>query len=206
MLIKKFTRFTAAVALLIGSASLVFSAQARVNEPAPDFTLTDSHGNSHSLSDFRGQFVVLEWINHGCPFVVKFYRPGKMQEWQKKYAAKDVVWLSICSSAEGTQGYMTPDQINAKNAEIGAAPAAYLIDEDGTVGRLYGARRTPEMFIINPEGVLIYHGAIDSIRSTNSDDIAKAENYVINALREAKAGEAVTTQTTQPYGCTVKYR
>lgn len=172
---------------------------------APEFTLTDTQGTSHNLSDFKGKFVVLEWVNHGCPFVKKFYRVGEMQKLQADYTGKGVVWLSICSSAPGKQGNMSAEEWNAYNDEHEVAASAVLIDEDGTVGKQYGARTTPHMYVINPEGTLIYQGAIDSIRSTESDDIADAENYVRSALDAAMAGKAVVTTQTEPYGCSVKY-
>ncbi|MEM6884827.1 MAG: thioredoxin family protein [Verrucomicrobiota bacterium] len=176
-----------------------------IGKPAPAFTLTDTNGTSHNLSDFKGKFVVLEWVNHGCPFVGKFYNPGKMQEWQGSYTGKDVVWLSICSSASGKQGHMSTEDWNAKIKSSGTQATAVLIDEDGTVGKAYEAKTTPHMFIIDPTGNLIYAGAIDSVRSTDSEDIAKATNYVAQALDEALAGKAVSTPTTSPYGCSVKY-
>ncbi|MCP5488912.1 MAG: thioredoxin family protein [Verrucomicrobia bacterium] len=172
---------------------------------APEFTLTDTQGTSHNLSDFKGKFVVLEWVNHGCPFVKKFYRVGEMQKLQADYTGKGVVWLSICSSAPGKQGNMSAEEWNAYNTEHEVAASAVLIDEDGTVGKQYGARTTPHMYVINPEGTLIYQGAIDSVRSTESDDIPDAENYVRSALDAAMAGEAVATPQTEPYGCSVKY-
>lgn len=172
---------------------------------AKPFTLTDTHGNKHSLADFRGKYVVLEWVNHGCPFVVKFYRPGKMQEFQAKAAEMGVVWLKICSSAPGKQGYMSAEDWNKKNEELKTKAKATLLDADGKVGRLYGATHTPHMFVINPEGYLIYQGAIDSIRSTRSEDIERATNYVFSALENAKAGRPVDPARTRAYGCTVKY-
>lgn len=199
-------KLTKVLGLLASSAILAVSLHgASINETAPDFTLTDSNGNEHSLSDFRGQFVVLEWVNHECPFVVKFYQPGKMQELQATYTEKGVVWLKINSSAEGKQGHLTPELANQAIADKGINATAILLDHDGEVGRLYDARVTPHMYIINPEGVLIYNGAIDSIRSTNSADIEKAENYVVSALTAAMAGEPVAQPVTRPYGCTVKY-
>ncbi|MCC5789480.1 MAG: redoxin domain-containing protein [Opitutales bacterium] len=197
---KKFHLFST----LLLATGLVASA-ATVGEPAPEFTLTDSNGVEHSLSDFEGQFVILEWINHECPFVVKFYSVGKMQELQQTYTAQGAVWLKINSSAPGKQGHMTPEQANeiAEEKEVNAT--ATLLDHDGEVGRLYSARVTPHMYIINPEGVLVYNGAIDSIRSANSDDIAEAENYVVSAMTAAMAGEEIENPVTQPYGCTVKY-
>jgi peroxiredoxin len=176
-----------------------------VGKPAPDFTLQDTNGNALTLSDHKGSYIVLEWINHGCPFVKKFYSSGKMQEFQAETAKKGVKWLTICSSAPGEQGHMDAKQWNAKIRETESKPTATLLDEDGKVGKAYGAKVTPHMYVINPEGTLIYAGAIDSIRSTSPEDIAKADNYVMKALEEAMAGKEVSTPSTKPYGCGVKY-
>jgi peroxiredoxin len=191
---------------LMVAASAAF-AEVNNGEPAPEFTLTDTKGTSHNLSDFRGKYVVLEWVNHGCPFVVKFYSVGKMQEFQQAVTADgDVIWLSICSSAEGKQGHMSSDAWNAKIEESGTAATAVLIDADGTVGKLYGAKVTPHMYVIDPEGTLIYQGAIDSVRSTDSADIDSSENYVMAALAQHKAGEEIVNAQTTAYGCGVKYK
>jgi peroxiredoxin len=191
------------LALLV-AAGTAFAAPS-VGQPAPEFTLTDSNGQSHSLSDFKGKFVVLEWLNHGCPFVQKHYDGGNMQGLQKEYTGKDVVWLSIASSAPGKQGNMSPEETNKTKEEKGAAPTAVLIDEDGTVGKLYDAKVTPELFVINPEGTLIYAGAIDDKKSVDAADVAGARNYVKQALDEAMAGNPVSTPQTEAYGCGVKY-
>lgn len=185
---------------------IVQAVDALVGKSAPDFTLTDTHGKKHSLSDYKGKFVVLEWINHDCPFVGKHYGSGNMQKLQKKYTKKGVIWLSINSSAPGKQGHCSPEKANKLTKEKDAAPTAVLLDPDGKVGKLYGAKTTPHMFIINPEGILIYNGAIDDKPSTNVADIAKAKNYVQTALDEALAGKKVTIRATQPYGCSVKYK
>jgi peroxiredoxin len=166
---------------------------------APAFTLTDTHGNEHELADFRGKYVVLEWINDGCPFVQKFYNAGKMQQWQEHYTGKGVVWLAIASSKPGAQGHHSPDGWNKIIDNWNINATALLLDPSGTVGRAYDAKTTPHMFVINPDGKLIYNGAIDSIRSTKADDIAKADNYVTQLL------DAVLVKTTTPYGCSVKY-
>lgn len=187
------------------SAALSF-AQVRNDEPAPDFRLTDINGQEHSLSDFKGKIVVLEWVNHGCPFVQKFYDVGAMQALQREATEKGVIWLSICSSAPGKQGHYSPEEWRKINAEKQGAATAVLLDEDGKVGRLYGARTTPHMFVIDANGILVYQGAIDSIRSTDSDDIPKAKNYVREALADLAAGRPVATPQTQPYGCSVKYK
>lgn len=191
-----------AVALAFAS---VMAVDVGIDKPAPDFTLKDTHGQEHVLSDYQGKYVVLEWINFGCPFVQKHYNSGNMQKLQKTYAEKDVVWLSICSSAPGKQGHHSPEEIEKQLKEWEAAPTAYLIDEEGTVGRQYGAKTTPHMFIINPEGNLIYAGGIDDIPSTDMDDIEKAKNYVAAALDAAMADKEIADQSTKPYGCSVKY-
>jgi len=172
---------------------------------APDFTLTDTNGNEHSLSDFEGKVVVLEWFNHGCPFVKKYYSKGNMQALQKMYTEKGVVWLAVCSSAEGKQGYDTAEGHNKTAKEKGTNASAILIDEDGSVGKAYGAKTTPHMYVIDADGELVYQGAIDDKRSTNPDDIASSTNYVSAALDSVLAGESVEVSTTTPYGCSVKY-
>ena len=174
-------------------------------ETAPDFTLKDSKGNSQKLSSYSGKFVVLEWMNPECPFVKKHYSIGNMQSLQKEYTTKGVVWLSIISSAPGKQGYCTGPQAEANTKDQKASPTAVLLDPSGEVGQLYGAKTTPHMFVINPEGKLIYMGAIDSIRSANSSDCAKAENYIRQTLDAALAGKPVPTPETKSYGCSVKY-
>ena len=178
---------------------------AEPGEAAPEFTLTDSKGTSHKLSDFRGKFVVLEWLNHECPFVKKHYSGGNMQKLQQEYTAKGVVWLSIISSAPGKQGHRTGPQAEADTKDKNAAPTAVLLDPSGEVGKKYDAKTTPEMFVLDKEGKILYAGAIDSIKSTDSADIAKAENHVRAALDAALAGQPVPTPKTKPYGCSVKY-
>jgi peroxiredoxin len=195
------TKTTLALALAAGTAL----AAPEVGQPAPAFTLTDSNGQSHNLADFKGKFVVLEWLNHGCPFVKKHYDSNNMQKLQKEYTGKDVVWLSIVSSAPGKQGHMSPAKTNQAKEEKGSAATAILIDEDGTVGQLYGAKVTPELYVINPEGDLIYSGAIDDKKSVDPADVEGATNYVKRALDEALAGQPVSAPKTEPYGCSVKY-
>lgn len=177
-----------------------------IGKPAPDFTLTDTHGEKRSLSDYKGKFIVLEWINHDCPFVGKHYGSGNMQKLQREYTEKGVIWLSINSSAPGKQGYCTPEQANKLTKKKEAFPTAVLLDPDGKVGNIYGAKTTPHMFIITPEGILIYNGAIDDKPSTKKKDIAKAKNYVRATLDAAMNGKKVAIPTTQPYGCSVKYK
>jgi peroxiredoxin len=191
--------------LTLAAFAAVALAAPEVGQPAPEFTLTDSTGTAHRLSDFKGKTVVLEWLNHGCPFVRKQYDSGNMQKLQKKYTGEGVVWLSIVSSASGKQGHMTADDTNKTKAEKGAAPSAILLDEDGTVGQLYAAKVTPELFIIDPKGTLVYAGGIDDKKSTDPADIATSKNYVAAALDELLAGKPVSQAKTEAYGCSVKY-
>jgi peroxiredoxin len=193
-----------ALAAVVAFASLTLSA-AKVGEKAPDFSVADSNGKTHKLSDFKGKWVVLEWHNQGCPYVRKHYNSGNMQKLQKEWTAKGVVWLSVISSAQGQQGYVAGDAANAFVAEQKAAPTAVLLDAMGTMGTAYGAKTTPHMFVISPDGSLVYNGAIDNKPTTDVADIAGAANYVSAALTEGMAGKAVTTATTAPYGCSVKY-
>jgi Redoxin len=178
-----------------------------LNKPAPDFTLIDSKGKEHTLSEYKGKLVVLEWVNFGCPFVGKHYNSGHMQKLQGLYTSKDVVWLSICSSAEGKQGYIgSAEEINEKLAAVGQKSTAYLLDSDGQVGRMYDAKTTPHMFVINKEGILLYDGAIDDTPSTRLADIETADNYVMDVLDNLLAGKQVEAKRTSPYGCSVKYK
>ncbi len=176
-----------------------------VGAEAPDFSLIDSNEQARSLSEFEGQFVVLEWFNHDCPFVGKHYGSGNMQALQRTYTEQGVAWLSINSSAPGKQEHLTLEQARRLTEEKGAAPTAVLLDPEGTVGRRYGAKTTPHMFIIDPEGVLVYQGAIDDTPSTNQADIPTAKNYVQLALDAVLAGEPIAEASTKPYGCSVKY-
>lgn len=180
--------------------------KATVDSPSPAFTLPDASGASHSLSDYAGKYVILEWVNFGCPFVGKHYGSGSMQGLQKAMTARGAVWLSICSSAPGKQGYYEGQELREKLKEENASPTAYLMDPDGTVGRLYGAKTTPHMFIIDPKGVLIYEGGIDNIASTDRSDIANATNYVKEVMDAARDGKPLPVKTTRPYGCSVKYK
>jgi len=172
---------------------------------APDFTLTDTAGETHTLSDYQGKYVVLEWTNHQCPFVVKHYSSGNMQSLQEDLTGQDVVWLQVVSSAEGKQGSVTPAEGEALRESQEMHSTAMLLDPSGDVGRAYDARTTPHMYLINPEGTLLYQGAIDSIRSARVSDIEKATNYVRAAYESALAGEPIESATTTPYGCSVKY-
>jgi len=196
--------FACVVTLVVMALSIVALA-ARVGEPAPNFTATDSNGKAHSLSSYRGKFVVLEWHNQGCPYTKKHYDSGNMERLQKEWTQKGVVWFTVISSAPGTQGYVTAEQENDYMRRMNAAPTAALLDPTGDLGHLYGAKTTPHMFIINPDGVLIYDGAIDDKSTPDQADIPSSTNYVSLALSEAMSGRPVSTPTSRPYGCSVKY-
>jgi len=178
---------------------------ARVGERAPDFTATDSNGKVHKLSDYAGKFVVLEWHNRGCPYTAKHYTSGNMERLQKEWTARGVIWLTVISSAPGKQGYVTAADENSYVKEMNAAPTAVLMDPTGALGHLYDAKTTPQMFIIDPRGMLIYNGAIDDRPTTDAGDISGAKNYVAAALDAALAGKPIAVATTRPYGCSVKY-
>ncbi len=182
----------------------VFAA-ANVGQPAPDFTLSDLQGKSHSLSEYKGKFVVLEWNNPDCPFVHKHYDSGNMQKLQGYARDKGAVWLTINSSADGKQGAYPADKLAQIMSERHSEPTAYLRDADGKVAREYEAKTTPHMFVIDPQGKLIYAGGIDDKPNPDPSSIASANNYVKAALDEAMSGKPVTTPTSRPYGCGVKY-
>jgi peroxiredoxin len=181
------------------------TAQAVVGSPAPAFTATDSHGQTHSLDQYRGKYVVLEWHNQGCPYTKKHYVSGNMQSLQKEWTAKGVAWFTVISSAPGEQGYVTDPQENAYLAQMHADPTAVLMDANGKLGHLYGAKTTPEMYVIDPNGRLIYEGAIDDRPTPDTSDIKGADNYLSDALMESMAGKPVLKSYTRPYGCSVKY-
>ena len=184
----------------------LFAAEApKVGAPAPGFSLPDSHGKAYSLGDFKGKYVVLEWFNPGCPFVQKHYKSDNMQNLQKEFTGKGVVWLTIDSSAPGNQGYLTPADANKQVAEWKIDSTALLLDPNGKVGHEYGATNTPHMYVIDPSGKLIYSGAIDDKPSTDLDDVKTANNYVKDAIEEAMAGKPVATPTSRAYGCSIKY-
>lgn len=174
--------------------------------PAPDFKGTDSNGATQTLSQYRGKYVVLEWANQGCPYEQKHYLSGNMESLQKQWTAKGVVWLSVISSAPGEQGYVTPAQENDYLAKMKAAPTAAILDPKGVIGRLYAAKTTPHMFVIDPNGKLVYEGAIDDQPSPDPSTLKGAHNYLNDALSAAMAGKPVATASTRPYGCSVKYK
>jgi peroxiredoxin len=195
-----------AIAACMATSSLALADAPKVGQPAPAFTATDLAGKTRSLSEFKGKYVVLEWHNQGCPFVKKHYDSGNMQKLQKELTGKGAVWLSIISSAPGAQGFVTPEQEKQYLAAKQAAPTDVLFDPEGTVGRAYGAKTTPHMFVIDDKGVLVYAGAIDDNPSSDAADVATAKNFVRAAYEEASAGKPVSTASTAPYGCGVKYK
>jgi len=192
------------VAFAVAGAALAAWA-ARVGERAPEFTATDTNGQVHKLSDYAGKFVVLEWHNRGCPYTAKHYDSGNMERLQHEWTSRGVIWLTVISSAPGKQGYVTASEENEYVKKMHAAPTAVLLDPTGVVGHLYDAKTTPQISIINPQGVLIYDGAIDDRATTDVGDVKGARNYASQALEEAMAGKAVSIPTTRPYGCSVKY-
>jgi peroxiredoxin len=195
---------------LLALSTLVFAAASQaapsVGQPAPDFTLRDASGKTVKLADYRGKFVVLEWTNPGCPYVKKHYNSGNMPATQADAVGKGVVWLSINSTAKDAWDYMEPAKLVAWKQERKSRPTAVLMDEEGTAGRAYGARTTPHMYIVDPQGKLVYAGGIDSIPSSDPEDIRKAVNYVKQGLAEALAGKPISASTTRAYGCSVKYK
>jgi len=197
---KQLTVRAGMLALLCGSAWAL-----KPGDAAPEFKGTDSNGKTLDLSQYRGKFVVLEWANQGCPYERKHYESGNMESLQKQWTAKGVVWLSIISSAPGEQGYVTPPQENEYLAKMHAAPTAAVLDPSGEIGRLYGAKTTPHMFVIDPQGKVVYEGAIDDQPTPDPASLKVAHNYLNDALNEAMAGKAVATPVTRPYGCSVKY-
>jgi peroxiredoxin len=193
------TSFTPSV-----KAEVTAAAEAKVGQAAPDFSLTDSHGKKQSLSDYKGKLVVLEWINFDCPFVKKHYNSGNMQKLQDKYTKDGVAWLSINTSKPGKGGNYSSAEVNKQLKKWNAHPTAYLQD-DGTVGRLYGAKATPHMFVIDKSGTLVYAGAIDDKDTADEADVKTAKNYVAAALDAEMAGKQVATSLTKAYGCFVHY-
>jgi peroxiredoxin len=192
----------AAAALL---AALPAVAQVKVGAPAPAFTATDSRGQTETLAQYHGKYVVLEWHNQGCPYTKKHYVSGNMQALQKEWTAKGVVWFTVISSAPGHQGYVTSPEENAYLSQVHAAPTAVLMDADAKLARLYYAKTTPQMIVIDPAGNVIYDGAIDNRPTDDPEDVHGADNYVTDALTAAMAGKPVATPFTRPYGCSVKY-
>jgi peroxiredoxin len=201
---KRSTLYPILIALLLCAVLPLISA-GKVGEAAPEFTATASNGKTVRLTDYRGKYVVLEWHNNECPYVGKHYKSGNMQKLQKQWTGRGVVWLTILSSAPGMQGYVTAAEENNYLAKEQAAPTAALLDPTGQIGRLYDAKTSPQMIVINPQGLVIYDGAIDDKPTTDLEDVPGATNYVDLALEQAMAGKQVETPTTRPYGCSVKY-
>jgi peroxiredoxin len=199
------TIFAIIVSVVSAAAAFAFDPPP-IGSPAPDFSLTDAKGETHSLSQYKGKYVVLEWFNPKCPFVQKHYGSRNMQKLQEEYTSKGLVWLTINSSAPGTWGNLTPEQAERKLAEWKTHQTALLLDPDGKVGRAYGAKNTPNMVVINPEGKIVYEGAIDTKATPNPADIPDSINYVKVALDESLARKPVTTSRTKPYGCAVEYK
>lgn len=196
----------APVLAMVATWSGIVVASALVGMPAPDFLLADIDGRTFNLAGFKGKHVVLEWHNPFCPFVMKHHDSGNIPGLQAKYGVNDTVWLTINSTHPGHHDYLGREKLKAYLAEKRASPNAYLIDADGSVGRLYAARTTPHIYVVNPAGVLVYAGAIDDKRTTDPQDVRTATNYLVAALRESKAGKPVSMATTSPYGCSIKYR
>jgi len=204
MKMKRSTLFALLAALLLCAVAPVLWA-AKVGDAAPEFTAMASNGKTVHLADYRGKYVVLEWHNNGCPYVGKHYNSGNMQRLQKQWTSQGVVWLTILSSAPGKQGYVTANEENDYLAKMQATPTAALLDPTGQIGRLYEAKTSPQMVVINSQGIMIYSGAIDDKPTTDLQDVPHATNYVSLALEQAMAGKPVETAATRPYGCSVKY-
>jgi len=199
------TRLIRSVIVLAVLAAAVAAPAATVGKRAPAFSARDLDGKTVSLAALRGKYVVLEWHNKGCPFVVKHYASGNLPRLQQKWTGKGVAWLSIVSSAPGTQGCVTAEEAREDIASTKTAVTAMLLDPDARIARAYGAKCTPHMFVIDPKGVLIYNGAIDDHATSDAEDIAGSVNFVDQALSEALAGKPVSVSSTRPYGCGVKY-
>lgn len=203
---KRFGLYMLALIAAFGMGMSSSQAAVNVGDSVSEISFTDINGTEHSFADFAGKTVVVEWNNQGCPFVRKFYKNGDMQSFQKAATAKDVVWVTINSSAEGKEGYIaTADEAKAMVAEKGIMSTAYALDPKGDLGHTFGAKVTPHMFVIDATGTVAYQGAIDSKPSADPADIATADNYVMAAIDAIAAGQAVATPVTQPYGCSVKY-
>lgn len=198
------TLYRTVAVLMLCAAPLLFAA-AKVGDVAPEFTATSSSGKTVHLADYRGKYVVLEWHNNGCPYVGKHYNSGNMQRLQKQWTSQGVVWFTVLSSAPGKQGYVTASEENDYLTKEHATPTAALLDPTGEIGHMYDAKTSPQMVVINPQGVVIYSGAIDDKPTTDLQDVQGATNYVTLALEQSMAGKAVATPATRPYGCSVKY-
>jgi peroxiredoxin len=200
------TKLITALLTIAASTALLAADSPAVGTNAPDFSLTDSKGKTQTVSQYKGKYVVLEWFNPECPFVKKHYGSGNMQKLQAEFTGKGVVWLTVDSNAPGKEGHLTAEQANAKITEWKAQQSAFVLDPDGKAGQSYGAKNTPHMFVINPDGKIVYEGAIDSKATPNPADISSSTNYVKVALDESLAGKTVSNPNTKPYGCSVKYK
>ena len=205
---KKLSYLTLAIAfasLAFGWGAFPVKAAVEIGAPAPEFSATDIHGNDFNLADQKGKTVVLEWTNHECPFVVKHYSTNNMQQTQKTATDNGVVWVSIVSSAPGRQGNMSAEDAMKLEKEVGAHATARIMDESGDIGKMYEAKTTPHMFVISPDGNVVYNGAIDDNPSPSPDTVEGAKNLVLSALDDLSAGRPVEVSQTAPYGCSVKY-
>lgn len=198
-------RHSALLSAVLALAPLSASAAPAVDQPAPAFTANTADGKTVSLDSLKGKAIVLEWTNHDCPFVKKHYDSGNMQGLQKDAAAKGVVWLQVISSAPGKQGHVDAAAATRLNSARSATPANVILDPEGKLGKLYDAKTTPHMYIIDAKGTLVYKGGIDSLATADKADIAKADPYVSDALAALSAGKKIAANNTRPYGCSVKY-
>ena len=205
MLINRYYPLFLASFVLYFSVTSAFADTPAINQAAPVVTGKAADGSSINLANLRGKTFVLEWTNNGCAFVKKHYESGNIPELQKQAAQQGVIWLQVISSAPGQEGYVDGPTAKKLNAERNSTPANTILDPEGSIGKIYGASNTPQFFMIDPKGILIYKGGIDSIPSTDREDIAKAENYIKEALDELAAGKKISKSTTKPYGCSVKY-
>ncbi len=193
------------VSMAFGWGAFPVKASVEIGGPAPEFSATDIHGNPFDLADQKGKTVVLEWTNHQCPFVMKHYSTNNMQNTQKAATDNGVVWVSIVSSAEGNQGYVTPEEAMKIEEEAGAHATTRILDPSGTIGKMYEAKTTPHMFVISPEGNVVYDGAIDDNPSPSPEAVEGSKNLVLAALSDLSEGRPVEVSRTAPYGCSVKY-
>lgn len=190
---------------LVAAAPATAQEGPAVGREAPGFTLPDTRGGTHTLEQYRGGWVVLEWLNYDCPYVGKHYRSGNIPRQQERWTGEGVAWLAVVSSAPGTQGYFAPDEMNARSEREGSRATAVLLDPSGSVGRAYGARTTPHMYIIDPAGTLRYMGGIDDVPTARVEDLERATQLVDRGLEELFAGGEPSVTTSRPYGCSVKY-
>jgi peroxiredoxin len=191
--------------LLLVCMPVMVMADAVPGKSAPPFEVKDAHGHMQKLADYQGKWLVLEWFNKDCPYVQKHYGSGNMQALQQRYATQGVVWLSVISSAPGKQGYVEPAEALDTVKTTKSAALQVLLDPSGKVGKAYGAKTTPHMFVIDPTGAVVYAGGIDDNDSANPAVIPRSKNYVSAALDAALAGQKVVTASARPYGCSVKY-